>query len=228
MIPRTPEPEVMGEADEADEYDRMDHSTVNIAFADDFYAACNPAEPPLVVDVGTGTALIPLVAIPRYPFDAIVAVDRSMEMLLRATRNIATQQAGERIRTALCDCRRLPFGDDEFDAAMSNSIVHHLVDERPDEFVSIGELFREMLRVTRKGGVIFVRDLCRPSSDEHVEILVERYAGDETDFARQLFRQSLHAALTVSEVASIAAEVPFQEVQVTMTSDRHWTLVGRK
>ena len=56
---------------------------------------------------------------------------------------------------------------------------------------------------------------------------METYAGGENERQRSLFRDSLHAALTLGEVRKLAAGLPLKESHVEQTSDRHWTVVGR-
>src|SRR2546425_991525 len=58
VLPRVLEPEVMDWAEEARDYDAMDHAAVNRAFVADFLAVWDGAGP--VLDVGAGTAQIPL------------------------------------------------------------------------------------------------------------------------------------------------------------------------
>ncbi len=231
MIPRVLEPEVMDSSEEAAEYDGMDHSEVNRAFVDDLLAALisrrsTPAasEPPRcimrVLDVGTGTALIPIELCQRIEFEgSVVAVDLAEEMLKLARLNVAEVGLSERVRCELIDAKSLPFEPAEFDVVMSNSIVHHI----PEPF----EVLREMRRVLEPGGVLFVRDLMRPETEAEVERLVALYTSGETPRSQQLFRQSLHAALTVAEMAELAADVGLPVGCVTATSDRHWTLVAR-
>ena len=55
---RVLEPEVMDSAEEARDYDSMDHAAVNEAFAAAFLSIWNGRNP--ILDVGTGTAQIPL------------------------------------------------------------------------------------------------------------------------------------------------------------------------
>ena len=95
----------------------------------------------------------------------------------------------------------------------------------------------EMVRVTAKGGLVFVRDLARPDNDVEVDRLVELYGGEAPaaaekraayDHQRFLFRASLKAALTVREVADLASRIGLPPDVVHMTSDRHWTLAYRK
>lgn len=228
MIPRIPEPEVMGDAAEADEYDRMDHSLVNLAFVEEFRSACGDVFLRDILDVGTGTALIPLVVVNSTSDVRVAAVDRSLAMLERAAVNISASKTDESILLAACDSRRLPFADATFDAVMSNSLVHHLNDDSSTGVESISASLQEMYRVVKPNGVVFVRDLCRPTSVDRLESIVGRYAGNETATAQQLFRQSLHAALTVEELAELTLKLSFNSCSVEASSDRHWTMLARR
>ena len=64
----------------------------------------------------------------------------------------------------------------------------------------------------------------RPKTAYRVEELVTEYAWGETEYSRQLFRQSLHAALTVEEVQNLLSDLELPCNSVRATSDRHWTL----
>src|SRR5688500_5172174 len=100
MLARTLEPEGMDTAEEAREYDAMDHSAVNEVFVDDFLMAVKSlglgarlgeTERPLqVLDCGTGTALIPIVLARRAASVRVTAVDLSEEMLKVAQENVRT------------------------------------------------------------------------------------------------------------------------------------------
>ncbi|MGC4002169.1 MAG: class I SAM-dependent methyltransferase [Pirellulales bacterium] len=231
MLPRTLEPEVMETADDASDYDAMDHRAVNAAFVEDLLAAgllsALPAEgedgiqPPLdVLDVGTGTARIPIALCERVPEARVMAVDAAEEMLLLARLNVEVAGLRDAIQLDLIDAKRMPYPDGYFSAVISNSIVHHIPEP--------AAVLAEIVRVCRPGGSLFVRDLVRPASVSEVERLVELYAGGEVDHARALFRDSLHAALTLGEVQALVAPLGFGPETVKMTSDRHWTWTAVK
>ena len=57
-LPRTLEPESMDTAQEAEEYESMDHSAVNDIFVDDLIAGGSVG--PQVIDLGCGPAAIPI------------------------------------------------------------------------------------------------------------------------------------------------------------------------
>lgn len=226
MLVRTLEPEVMDTEQEARDYDSMDHSAVNRQFVDDllsFSAASGYSERVnsagswvRVLDVGTGTALIPIELCQRPIQTRIVAIDLAHEMLRLAERNVASAGLEHQIQLEHVDAKGLPFDEAEFDWVISNSIIHHI----PEPM----DCIREMHRVLKPGGILFVRDLLRPESASDVESLVTTYAGNENHDQQQLFRQSLHAALTVSEMSALIQSLGWSAGTVTQTSDRHWTL----
>jgi ubiquinone/menaquinone biosynthesis C-methylase UbiE len=218
MLSRTLEPEIMDTMEDAMEYDAMDHTTVNEVFVTDLLGAGPLGRD--VLDIGTGTALIPVELCRRNTEVRVMASDAAASMLDIARYNLELHRATHRIQLHFGDAKKLVFQDDYFDTVISNSIVHHLPDPGP--------LFAEALRVVRPGGLVFFRDLYRPESDQEVEQLVATYAANDTDYCKQLLRQSLHAALTLTEVAQMIAAAGSDPSAVTMTSDRHWTWVARK
>lgn len=219
MFDRVLEPEVMDSAEEALAYDTMDHSAVNAQFVEDLITTGHPVGGP-VLDVGTGTARIPIVLCQRFPEVEVVAVDLSEQMLLLAEKNIQAANLQSHIRAQKVDAKQLFFGDAEFEMVISNSIAHHI--PRPELVLA------EAVRVTRDGGYLFWRDLVRPESDQQVHAFVERYAGGETVHQQRLFADSLRAALTLEEVQAMVENLGFHRSSVCLTSDRHWTWSSQK
>ncbi len=230
MLTRRLEPEVMDTIEDARDYDSMDHSTVNRVFVDDLLTFANEcgwqarltdAQRPLnVLDVGTGTALIPIELCRREVACRITAIDLAAEMLKLADINIARAGLTRRIQAEQIDAKKLPYGVAAFDVVISNSIAHHIPEPRA--------VFTEMLRVLRPSGLLYVRDLLRPQSLAEVDHLVATYAGQENAHSQQLFRDSLHAALSLAEVRELAVDGGITADAVQQTSDRHWTLAWRK
>ncbi|MEL6898215.1 MAG: class I SAM-dependent methyltransferase, partial [Planctomycetota bacterium] len=220
-LPRTLEPEVMDDNEETRIYDEMDHAAVNTAFVDEMLSVAkpksmDPESPASVLDFGTGTALIPIELCQRDDKIRVLAMDASTTMLDVAKININVRGVNEMVQLEHFDVAEYEELPSEYvDCVMSNSLAHHLPDPTT--------LFAAAKHVLRPGGTIFIRDLARPSNAAEVERLVQQYTGNESETARQLFRQSLHAALTLDEAKSIATSCGFDADSVTMTSDRHWT-----
>jgi ubiquinone/menaquinone biosynthesis C-methylase UbiE len=219
MIPRILEPEVMDTDEEAVEYNTMDHSAVNRAFVDDLLKLA--IEPTRVLDVGTGTALIPLELCGRGNKWHVVAVDLARAMLDVAAKNVAAARLSQAIELKLIDAKRLPFADGEFPVVMSNSIIHHI----PDPADCLAEMVRV---VSPKRGLLFVRDLLRPASEAQLQALVQTHAGDADAHQQKMFAESLHAALTLEEVRTLVSRFGIAADCVQQTTDRHWTLAWRR
>lgn len=224
------EPEVMDSWEESVAYDAMDFTDVNTVFANDAIAilrAENSAiatnQPILVLDAGTGPGRIPLIMAQMCPQWKFVAVDLAESMLQIARQNLqkvnqtANQKTNlsERIRFELVDVKNLPYNDGEFDLIVSNSLIHHL----PEPLT----LFQEIKRILKPNGGIFIRDLFRPANLETLNILVDSIGSEYNPHQKQLFRDSLHAALTIDEVKSLIEQAGLENVDIYQNSDRHWT-----
>ncbi|MEK6262756.1 MAG: class I SAM-dependent methyltransferase [Planctomycetota bacterium] len=225
MLPRILEPEVMDTVAEAVDYNSMDHSHVNRVFVDDLLTALAsvpspPGETWQIFDAGTGTALIPLELMSRGVRAVVNASDLAEQMLIVARDNVRAAGLSDSIHLVLTDCKHLPDADATYHVVMSNSIVHHIPEPR--------EVLAEMWRVLQPGGLLFVRDLMRPVDPPTLDHLVQAYAGGANAHQQQMFRESLHAALTVSEVSGLLEKVGIPREAVRATSDRHWTIIARK
>ena len=223
MLPRTLENEVMDTATEAVNYDAMNHADVNRRFADDFFAALAESNDTSssslsILDVGTGTAQIPIEICSRQDDLKITGVDLAAHMLQLGMKNVLRAGLANQIRLEQVDAKGLPYADESFDAVISNSIVHHI----PEPIHAL----REMKRVLRPGGLLFVRDLLRPADAATVEHIVAQYAVTADQHQQQMFRASLHAALTLEEIRNLLRQLSLSETWVSQSSDRHWTLLG--
>jgi ubiquinone/menaquinone biosynthesis C-methylase UbiE len=211
----------------------MNHADVNRRFVDDLLAAFSTfcLRPSVLerrlrlLDLGTGTAQIPIELCRRADWIDVVAVDAAAHMLDLARRNIESAGLTGRIQVQQTDAKQLPFADQEFDAVISNSIIHHL----PEPILCL----KEALRVCRFGGLLFFRDLMRPQTENELNNLVDLYAplagsSPAEDHQRAMLSDSLHAALTLDEIRRLTTELGLPTASVQPTSDRHWTLNARQ
>jgi ubiquinone/menaquinone biosynthesis C-methylase UbiE len=213
VLERVLEAEVMDTPREAMDYDAMDHSRANQSFVDDLLAAV--AEPGDILDLGTGTAQIPVEICQRQPDCRIMAADLSVHMLEVARYNIEIAGLIEQIQLAQMDAKELPSPGDYFDTVICNGTLHHFADP--------SVVLAEAIRVTKPAGRLFFRDLLRPDSEEEVAALVQSVAGEANADQQRLFADSLRAGLTLQEVQELVVRLGFDAATVSQTSNRHWT-----
>jgi ubiquinone/menaquinone biosynthesis C-methylase UbiE len=210
---RVLEPEVMDTSEEAIEYDAMDFTEVNTAFAK--RAIELGPQSGLILDAGTGTARIPILICQQCPQLQIIGSDLSKNMLLIGSKNVEQAGLQKQISLELADSKQLPYQDGQFDMVISNSIVHHLPDPLP--------FFLEIKRVLKPNGAIFIRDLIRPVDEATMDALVDSIGTEYDEHQNMLFRDSLHAAFTLDEVNELVQKAGLEGVKVYQSSDLHWT-----
>jgi ubiquinone/menaquinone biosynthesis C-methylase UbiE len=225
MLHRVLEPELMDTPEEAHAYDAMDHSEVNRNFVGDLLEALGQSSQDSsssleILDLGTGTAQIPIELCRRMKLVHVVAVDAAQHMLQLARRNVEAAGLAERITLQLCDAKQPICGEHSFDVVMSNSIIHHL----PEPI----QCLQQAVLAARPGGLLFFRDLLRPDNDAELARLVDLYAPragstPQAEHQRAMFAASLHAALALAEIRQLVAMLGFQPQMAQVTSDRHWT-----
>jgi ubiquinone/menaquinone biosynthesis C-methylase UbiE len=213
---RVLEPEVMDTWLEATAYDAMDFEEVNRSFAQEAIGLDPLAVK--ILDAGTGTARIPILMCQQCPQYLITAVDLAQSMLIVGRRNVEEAGLLQRIRLEKVDTKRMPYPDLEFDLIISNSLVHHLPDPFP--------FFYEVNRLIKPSGKILIRDLIRPETDLEIEDLVNSVGSNYDRHQKQLFHDSLKAALTLGEVKILIDRAGLKNVKLYQSSDRHWTVVS--
>src|SRR3954471_21464725 len=118
MLQRVLEPEVMDSEDDAREYDAMDHSAVNAQFVSDLlvtlpdWSLNRPVQSASafnILDLGTGTAQIPIELACRAPNIHVPAVDAAESMVKLALENIYKAVLSGRIDVKRADAKQLPF-----------------------------------------------------------------------------------------------------------------------
>lgn len=212
-LQRTLEPEVMDTEAEAADYDSMDHSGPNEAFVQRLIELGARGR---MLDIGTGPGHIPLLVCAQLAQVEVTGIDLSQRMLERAQAHRARSPHAARLQFRLADAKRIDAPDGAYDTVFSNTILHHIPDPRP--------FLREAARVLRPGGVLLIRDLLRPQSAGQALELVRQHAAGASAHQQELFRASLHAALTPEELRALADECGLASARLSIDSDRHMSL----
>ena len=218
-MPRTPEPELMNQAEQVQAYADADFEKPHGQFIKLLEKRIGPTRTRgRALDLGCGPGDITYRFAEARPGWSIQAVDGASAMIDCAKRDPRALRMSGRIHFL---CARLPDWeptDPTFDLVISNSLLHHLADPF--------HLWNAIRDFTSPNAEIFIMDLKRPSSQNSVNSLVERYAGDEPAVLKRDFEASLHAAYRTDEVSEQFERVGLDHLTIEEISDRHWIVHG--
>jgi len=216
---RIPEPELMDEPAQALAYASADFEQPHARFIE-LLQARFPDErfSGRVLDLGCGPADITLRFAHAYPDTMIEGVDGAEAMLTHGRAAVTAAGLASRIRLT-CGCLpEVTLHDAPYDAAISNSLLHHL--HAPMV------MWDCLKRWVRPGAPVFIMDLMRPDSAQRAEALVAEYAANEPEVLRRDFHHSLLAAFRPDEVREQLAAAGLGALRVDVVSDRHLTVSG--
>lgn len=218
MMERLLEPEVMDDPEQALAYARADFEEENQGFVDRFMDSYPDLTEGHVVDLGCGPADIPIRLARALPGCRVTGVDASAPMIRLGEEAVRAAGLAERI-TLMCQRVQAFSLPEAADAAISNSLLHHL--SNPLQF------WYAIKKLVNPGSYVLVMDLLRPESSEAAQAIVDQYAAKEPAILRRDFYNSLLAAFTEDEVAAQLAELNLSRLLVDVPDDRHWIVGGR-
>jgi ubiquinone/menaquinone biosynthesis C-methylase UbiE len=211
------EPELMEDEEQCVAYAQADFEEENQGFVDRFLEYYPDLTAGHVLDLGCGPADIPIRFARALPNCRVTGVDASPAMIRLAEE--AVRQAGCADRVTLrCERVHSVTLPEPADAAMSNSLLHHL--PNPLQF------WYGLMKMVKPGGRVLVMDLLRPDSPEAAQAIVDRYAAGAPAILRRDFYNSLLASFTEDEVASQLAELNLSRLLIDVVDDRHWVVGG--
>jgi len=216
-VKRILEPELMDDPSQANAYAAADFADVNQSFVDRFLALCGQLDNARVVDLGCGPGDIALRLAAARPSICVTGVDGAASMLALARADADRRGLADRVSWVHA---RLPgaLPDEQFDAVVSNSLLHHLPD--PDV------LWAEIGAIAAADAPVLVVDLMRPTHRHRARELVDTYAAGEPDVLRTDFYNSLLAAFTADEVQA-QLDSRGLPLEIEIISDRHLAISGR-
>jgi len=214
---RTLEPELMEDAAQVQAYAAADFSQENQGFVDLFREYFPEFSEGHVLDLGCGPGDIPIRLARAVPGCRITAVDASAPMIRVAEETVRHAGLSDRIT---CRCERFQdlAGANMADAAMSNSLLHHV--PNPLQF------WHKIRVAVKPGSPVLVIDLLRPESPEEAQAIVDRYAPGAPDILRRDFYNSLLAAFTEDEISAQLAQMNLTRLIIDVPDDRHWVVGG--
>lgn len=214
---RTLEPELMEDEAQVQAYAAADFSQENQGFVDRFREYFPEFTEGHVLDLGCGPGDIPIRFARTVPGCRITGVDASAPMVRLAEDTVRQAGLSGRI-TFRCERFQDLTGIGVADAAMSNSLLHHV--PNPLQF------WHKLQLAVKPGSPVLVMDLLRPESPEEAQTIVDRYACGAPDILRRDFYNSLLAAFTEDEIAAQLAQMNLTRLLIDVPDDRHWVVGG--
>lgn len=126
--------------------DSQSRSSSAMATAESFIKLAGISQGSRILDLGCGHGRITELLVERVPNLDLVGVDMTPHLLDSFVVESGTN--GARINLMLGDITRLPFGDADFDVAISSRVFQYL----PDPLAGV----REAVRVLKPGGVLAI------------------------------------------------------------------------
>jgi cyclopropane fatty-acyl-phospholipid synthase-like methyltransferase len=217
MMDRILEPELMDDPLQAEAYARADFAKENQGFVEQFREYFPDFSAGRVLDLGCGPADIPIRFARLYPACQVVGIDASAPMIRLGEEAVTQAGLSDRI-TLRCERIDAVPGARIVDAALSNSLLHHL--PNPLQF------WHKLRLLVKPGSPVLVMDLLRPESPEAAQAIVDQYAAGEPDILRRDFYNSLLAAFTEDEVTTQLARMNLTRLLIDTSDDRHWVVGG--
>jgi ubiquinone/menaquinone biosynthesis C-methylase UbiE len=122
------------------------------------------SEAPVLLDIATGTAQVPIKICARPEFDGlkITGLDFFEDMLEQARKTVREHGLSDRIEIVYGDAHKMPIADKSVDFIISRSTIHH--------WANPVAVFREIHRVLKPNGIALVHDIRR---DPNPQVLAE-------------------------------------------------------
>jgi ubiquinone/menaquinone biosynthesis C-methylase UbiE len=162
-----------------------------------------------ILDIGTGSGLMAIELLKALKSEAwITGIDISEDMLSIAHQNAQKAGLDSKIDFKVSSAAAMPFSDGSFDIVVSNASLHHWIDPQA--------VFREIKRVTVKGGFCFMRDNMRLSPIFNPLIsLISRIKG-MNEGQHDLWIKAIQAGYTVPELKALLKKTGLQNYKVTI------------
>lgn len=162
--------EIMADKDEAEAYDKLVSAPQGDILDTCFALSVLDAAPAqgVILDLGVGTARIPINIRRFSDRHAIWALDISQSMLEIAAGNIENEEAPD-INCIRADMKRLPFPDASVDMVISHVAMHHLPEPT--------HMLKETARILKPEGAFLIRDLKRPPNRIALALYVQIFGG---------------------------------------------------
>ena len=227
---RIPEPELMEEKKQVISYDKADFSEgeVNLINQINQYLLkknISLGKKDLIVDLGCGPGNISEKLAIKWPNTAVVGIDGSKEMILRAEYNKNISNNQKKLKNLLYICSDIKdiksdnfLFNKEISLLVSNSLIHHIT--------YIEDFFNTIKSLSSNSTVNFHKDLKRPLDEKSALELKAQCSKIYNETLTNDYYASLKASYTFKELRNFTLENNLSSLEVFEDGDKYLIVYG--
>jgi len=227
---RIPEPELMEEKKQVISYDEADFSEgeVNLINQINHYLLrknISLGEKDLIVDLGCGPGNISEKLAIKWPNTAVLGIDGSKEMILRAEYNKSisnNQKKLKNLRYICFDIKDIKSNNFLFkkriSLLVSNSLIHHIT--------NLEDFFNTIRCLSSNSTVNFHKDLKRPLDEKSALKLKAQCSNKYNEILTNDYYASLRASYTLKELKNFTLENDLSSLDVFEDGDKYLIVYG--
>lgn len=227
---RVPEPELMEEKEQVISYDEADFSEgeVNLINQINQYLLkknISLGEKDLIVDLGCGPGNISEKLAIKWPNTAVVGIDGSKEMILRAEYNKSisnNQKKLKNLRYICSDIKDIKSNNfllkKRISLLVSNSLIHHIT--------NLEDFFNTIKSLSSNITINFHKDLKRPFDEKSALELKAQCSTKYNEILTNDYYASLRASYTFKELKSFTLENDLSSLDVFEEGENYLIVYG--
>lgn len=226
---RIPEPELMVGAEQVFAYAQANFTDTDQSVVDHLSALLQSFHVELlscdlILDLGCGPGNISERLAEHWSSVNIVGVDGAAAMISIANERLkAARSSIHNLRYVIADLNDVSLSDlnliNRASVVVSNSLLHHLHDPQ--------QLWAAVRQLAAPGALMLHRDLRRPSNEQEVDELCDRYVDSAPPVLQRDFRASLIAAFTADEIREQLDQAGLGHLTVMEIGDRYLEIYGQ-
>ncbi|MEJ6584295.1 MAG: class I SAM-dependent methyltransferase [Synechococcus sp. ChBW.bin.23] len=226
---RCPEPELMNAPDQVIAYAEADFSASDYSVIEGLLeliaSSCSTLPPAsLILDLGCGPGNISERLASCWPSSDVIGIDGAPSMISMANQRLfACRPPIQNLKYQRVDLNHCCLVDLQHirgaSVIVSNSLLHHLHNPQT--------LWASVKQLAAPNAFMLHRDLRRPSNEQEVDALCDRYVSDAPSILHRDFRASLMAAFTAVEVCDQLDLAGLSQFTVKEIGDRYLEVSGR-
>lgn len=226
---RCPEPELMNAPDQVIAYAEADFSAGDDSVVESLLELISNScitlpSASLILDLGCGPGNISELLASCFPSSDVIGIDGASSMISMANQRLFAKrifiqnlqyQHVDLSHCCLDDLQQIR----DASVIVSNSFLHHLHNPQT--------LWDSVKQLAAPNAFMLHRDLRRPSKEQEVDALCDRYVSEAPSVLQRDFRASLMAAFTVVEVCDQLELAGLSQFMVKEIGDRYLEISGR-